>query len=141
MARVRLIVLALAACARAEAVPPPALHAPPGWKELPEIAAAVAGAAKQPGAAVAYGEPAMGCYAFAITVRGGKDTPETLAKELGAVHDVTAGSDSLAAAFDKDGYHGKLRAHVLDGTIDATACYWNDREPDACAKACEVVLK
>ena len=140
MARLRLIAFALAACGRAEAVPPPALHALPGWKELPAVAAAAAGAAKQPGAAVAYGDPAMGCYAFAITVSGGKDTPESLAKELG-VRDVAAGSDSLTAAFDKDGYHGKLRAHVIDKTIDATACYWNDREPDACAKLCEAVLR
>ena len=141
MARFRLIVLALAACGRAEAVPPPALHAPPGWKELPEVAAAAADAAREPGAAVAYGDTAMGCYAFAITVHAGKDTPETLAKELGAVHDVATGSDSVAAAFDKDGYHGKLHARVVDGSIDAVACYWNDREPEACAKACETVLQ
>ncbi len=145
-----MIAVALAACSRAEAVPPAALQPPPGWQALPEIAGAAGDAAKGEGitvdAASAYGDPAMGCYALAITVHGAPGTPEAVVQAitqgLGPVRDVAAGSAAVALAFDKSGYHGKLRAKLGEGGgIEALACFWNDREPEACAKACEAVLK
>ena len=35
---------------------------------------------------------------------------------------------------------GVLRARVVDLGIDADACFWNDREPSACAKSCAGVM-
>jgi hypothetical protein len=135
----------LAACGRAEAVPPPAIQPPPGWQPLADVATAASEAAKADGATVdsaaAWGETAMGCYVVTLAVHGA-GSPEAIGKELAVagVHDVAAGSDSVALAFDKAGYHGKLRAHVGD-SIDVVACYWNDREPEACANACAGMLK
>ena len=159
MARVRLTVVAVAtmialagapACRRAEAVPPPAIQPPAGWQPLAELATAASEAAKGEGividSAAAWGDTAMGCYALAIAVRGGS-SPETLSKELAtgfvgaSVRDAAIASDAVTLAFEKGAYRGKLRAKTSDATIEAVACFWNEREPDACARLCEGMLK
>lgn len=165
MARVRLIALAaraatafaaFAGCARSDAGPPPASAAvspPPGWQALPQIAKLTEAAAKSGDIAVdsaaAWGDTARGCYAFAITVRGGHDQPESLARALAgglvvepraagiAVHDVIADATSAALAFERAPYRGRLVARQNEGgPLAARACFWNDREPEACEAAC-----
>jgi hypothetical protein len=71
--------VALVACSSAGADPgtPVSLGAdaaPAGWKQLPAIATAVDAAARAEGIAVdaadAFGQPALGCYAVRIALRG-----------------------------------------------------------------------
>ena len=135
MAELRLIVLALCAC-RAEAAPAgiavPAggrLAVPPSWHELPELAKAVGGDA-------AWGEPAMGCYAAQIAMKGRAKPPDGF-----AITDVVApdGDGVLAFAFAKDAYHGRVRAKIA-GDTRAMLCFWNEREPAACEAACTQLL-
>jgi hypothetical protein len=71
---------ALVACGHAGAEPPveqpvaSGLKAPAGWESLPEIAKAVAAAAKGPGIAVdgaeAWGDRARGCYGMWLAMHG-----------------------------------------------------------------------
>jgi hypothetical protein len=145
-----MMVVALAACSRAEAVPPPAIQPPAGWQPLAELATAASEAAKGDGvpveAAAAWGDTAMGCYALALTVRG-DSSPAAISKELAAgfvatkIGDVAAGSDSVALTFERGAYRGKLHAQIRDSAIEAVACFWNEREPDACAAACAGMMK
>ena len=139
MARLRLGVIALVAC-RADAAPGSGVHVPATWQALPELAQAVASAGH---------EPAMGCYATWLTLRGAPAAPDAI---LAAVqHDVTGlaltdvvkpeGAGKLTFAFERAPYRGRVRATVApDGGIAALACFWNDREPAACAVACTGVL-
>jgi hypothetical protein len=47
----------------------------------------------------------------------------------------------LSLAFERAPYHGKLRAQLAkDGAITALACFWNDREPAACAAGCTAMI-
>jgi hypothetical protein len=125
-----LAVAAVGACSRAEAVPPPAIQPPTGWLPLADVAHAASEAAKADGVAVdsaaAWGETAMGCYALALAVHGG--STDGLAKDM--------------SALEKPGYHGQVRTRVgAEDAVDVLACFWNDREPDACAKACAGMMK
>ena len=161
------MVVALAACSASDAAPgsaapPPGVNppfalpagtiatVPTGW--LPEPALATTAAAQLPGAtAQAWGEPAMGCYAAALTFSGG-GAPATLGKALlddvrkvVAVREVVepvAGATSgvLAFAFDKTPYRGRVRANLGGGSVSALACFWNDREPAACEAACTAMI-
>jgi hypothetical protein len=151
--------IAVVACGSADASAPQAHAAlvhPDGWRQLPAIAVAVTAAAASHGARVdaveAWGEPAMGCYAVGLELRGGPAGAQALADEvlrgvagLGtlAVSDVVAptGPDGvLAFAFAAAPYHGRLRARLAAGRIAAIACFANQREPAACAAACGRVL-
>jgi hypothetical protein len=152
-----MMALALAACGRAEAVPAPPLQPPAAWQPLPELAAAVADAAKGDGVTVdgsaAWGERAMGCYAAWLQIRGKAAAPDTIAQQVIAglpanttTRDVVqpaAGADRgvLSLAFEHGGYHGKLRAQLAkDGTTSALACFWNEREPAACDAGCTALI-
>ncbi len=156
------LVLVLIACRSSEAGPTSGLTPPPGWSALPSLASAASSAAKASKLGVdgieAWGEPARGCYAAWFSVRGGSGTPDAIATELVKslssepslmgimVRDVVtpaAGQASgvLSLSFERGAYHGKLRANVAtDGVIDALACFWNGREPAACAQACSAMI-
>lgn len=147
MARLRLVVVALAAC-RAEAAPTSGVHVPASWQALPELASAVAGAVK-PEAVEAWGDPAMGCYATWIALHGGAPDPDRLLAELSkdaagiAVTDIVKpeGAGKLSLTFERAPYKGRLRATLAtDGGVAALACFWNAREPIACEQACTGVL-
>ncbi len=157
MAQLRLIaVVALAACAPAAADPPGAasgLHAPAGWRVLPELAAATGGAAKADGVVVegsdAWGEPTRGCFAAWIALRGGEDTLlaiddvlASLAAEKIAARDIVkpAGDGVLALTFARPPYTGKLRAKLDRGHLVALACFANAREPASCEASCATLL-
>ncbi len=164
MARVRLSALALAAtaCGKAEAVPPPPVQPPASWHALAELATAVGDAAKAGGATVdgaaAWGEPAMGCYAAWLALRGAAAAPDAMAQQLLAalpldpqlagiaLHDLVqpaAGADrgTLSFTFERAPYRGRVRAQLAsDGAISALACFWNDREPLACSEGCTKLI-
>ena len=126
-----MIVLALCAC-RAEAAPP-GVVVPAGWRALPELAKAVGGDA-------AWGEPAMGCYAATLSMKG-TATADDVAKAMAITDVVTPDGDGvLAFAFGKGAYHGRVRARIASGTTTAALCFWNEREPAACDAACTQLL-
>ena len=76
MALLRLMLVTLAACGQAGAQPSATsgLKAPVGWIAIPEIATAVAAAAKTEGTTVdgaeAWGDPARGCYGVWLAIHG-----------------------------------------------------------------------
>lgn len=79
-----------AACGQAGADPSvtSGLAAPRGWKTLPEMASAVAAAAKGNGVTVdgaeAWGEPSRGCYAVWLALRGEGASAEQVLAGIGA---------------------------------------------------------
>ena len=129
-------VAALCAC-HADAAPL-GLVVPAGWKELPELADAVTKAAK-PLASAAWGEPAMGCYAAWLKMKGsGGKAMLAEVEKIVTVRDVVMpeGDGVLSFGFDKQPYKGRVRAQIAGGETAALACFWNDREPLACDAAC-----
>lgn len=161
-----LAMLALAACSASDAAPgsgspPPGVNppfAPPraqlatppaGWVPMPQLATAATGAIGG-STADAWGEPAMGCYAAIVTFSA-KGKAGGIAKALRTqvesavkVSDVvepaaTAETGVLAFAFEKAPYRGRARVSI-DAGVTALACFWNDREPDACAAACTALI-
>lgn len=161
MAVVRLGLVALAGCAAA-AQPAPApepvvssgIAVPAGWQALPELATAVGNAARTDGVVVegteAWGEPARGCYAAWIALRGGDtgnllvadDVLASLASERIAVSEVVkpTGDGVMSFGFARLPYAGKLKARLERGRIIALACFANDREPASCTATCETLL-
>ncbi|MCX5745253.1 MAG: hypothetical protein NT062_22480 [Proteobacteria bacterium] len=158
MARLRLAALALAGCASAASQPAPptrtsGLGVPAGWQALPELATAVGTAARADGVVVegseAWGEPARGCYAAWIALRGSDaalgivdDVLAGITREQITVSEVVrpTGDGLLALAFARAPYRGTLRARLEHGRIVALACFANDREPASCAAACSTLL-
>lgn len=161
MAVVRLIaVAALAACRASEAGPTSGLTPPSGWRPLPELATAAGDTAKQAAITVdgieAWGEPARGCYAAWLSVRGDAGAPAGLADSLIAsmtvdvpaltVSDIVkpeakADAGVVSLAFTRPPYRGRVRAQIAKtGAIAALACYWNQREPIACEAACNQLI-
>ena len=158
MADLRMTLLALAACGSPDALPAQperrsSIRPPATWQALPAIAQSARAAARAPGVAVegseAWGEPAMGCYAAWIALRGSTDTAEQLAERirdgLGAAGIVAANDpgDGLAWTVERAPYRGRLRARIGadDGGIEALACVANEREPAACAAACAPLVE
>ena len=124
MAGVRVIALFAIACRASDAQPAgPAI--PPSWHALPEIAAAIGEGAR------AWGEPARGCYAFELAL-GDVDVDDALARVRAAGFTI---DDS--GTFTRGAYHGRARI-APSGVL---ACFWNEREPEACARACAEVVK
>ncbi|MDX2090473.1 MAG: hypothetical protein SFX73_21625 [Kofleriaceae bacterium] len=158
MALLRVMVLSLAACGHAGAEPPveqpvaSGIAAPTGWEALPDVAKAVAAAARGPGVAVdgseAWGERARGCYAMWLAMHGegasataildGIAAEGITTRELVTPQNSTEGVVSFA--FDKGVYKGHLRARIAAGKITALACFANDREPKACEAPCTALL-
>ena len=155
--------LALAACSASDAAPgsggsalPPGVTppfatpvgsiatVPAGWVSLPALALAGRGAIEK-STADAWGEPAMGCYATALTFpeRGPVRALLDDVKKAASVRDVvepSAAGGVLSFAFDKDPYKGRVRANLDGRTVTALACFWNDREPAACEAACTAMI-
>jgi hypothetical protein len=164
MAELRLIVLALAlagtACRASEAGPSSGLTPPAGWQPLPSLATAAGDTAKQAAIALegaeAWGDPARGCYAAWLGLRGNAGAPLAISDALLAsfaidlpgvtVADVVkpvANADAgiVSLTFTRPPYHGRLRAQLAkSGAITALACFWNTREPLACDAACGQLL-
>jgi hypothetical protein len=143
MAERRMILaLALVAC-RADAQPANGPAIPSGWRALPELAATVGSAAGARDRTQAWGEPAMGCYAVSLALAGRASAADDVAAVLRAagfaVTDATTTGDVATLAFARGDYHGRARANVGDGAT-LVACFWNDREPDACARACDAII-
>lgn len=158
-----LVALAMTtSCRASEADTGSGLTPPAGWQAMPSLASAAASAAKRDGITVdrveAWGEPARGCYAAWLSVRGSGGAPDAIARQIVeglsaepalagiVVRDVTepaAGAPSgvLALAFERGSYRGKLHVSVAkDGPLAALACFWNEREPAACEQACTGLL-
>jgi hypothetical protein len=126
---------------------------PAGWKPLPSIATAARAAIKADGVVVdradAAGDPASGCYAIWLDIHSGKAEPSALVDEILAgmtgitVHDVVKpGADGvMSLGFERAPYRGRLRARLGAGTIAATACFANAREPAHCEATCAQVLR
>jgi hypothetical protein len=165
MARVRLIALAscalAGACAQSQAAPQAAatsgIVAPRGWQAAPALATAAGDAAKASAVTVAgaeaWAEPARGCYALWLSLAGSAGAIDAAADELVAalaksgvttrevVKPVAGEHGTLALAFERAPYHGKLRAELASsGAIVALACAWNPREPAACEAACGALV-
>jgi hypothetical protein len=149
MAQLRLMALALAACSASDAAPPPVPAAPiatvpAGWVSLPALELAARGVI-QGSTADAWGEPAMGCYATALTFpeRGPVGALLDDVKKSVTVSDAvvpSAAGGVLSFAFAKGEYKGRVRANLDGKTVSALACFWNEREPGACEAACTAML-
>lgn len=161
MAQLRLIAIALVACRASEAGPTSGLTPPAGWKPLPELATAATEAAKSTSITVeaveAWGEPARGCYAAWMALRGASGSPSAIADPMLAslaaelpgltVSDVVkpdpnnADAGVLSLSFTRPPYRGKLRAPISKtGAIGVLTCFWNGREPVACEAACNQLI-
>jgi hypothetical protein len=168
MADLRLIAVALvAACSDAGAQTPvtSGIKPPAGWTLQPEIAAAAKtalGKATVDGLE-AFGEPAMGCYAVWMSVRGSgkaKDLAEQLVRglvepkpdknekkkppkrtlEIKDVVKPTAEEGIFSLGFESPPYKGRLRARLGKGKITALACFASQREPATCETTCTALL-
>lgn len=151
MADLRLAIGLLAACAQAAGAPSPttAPTPPAGWHALPELAKAVAAAATAPGVVVgaseAWGDPAMGCYATWLALRGSTEgfADQALASLTAgnfAVREVTRPAGALALTFERAPFRGRLRARAEGDQVVALACFANAREPAACDTACTPLI-
>jgi hypothetical protein len=129
---------------------------------MPTLATAASDAAKAGKISVdgveAWGEPARGCYATWIALRGSGGATDAMATELVkslsaepalvgiVIRDVVkpaagAASGVLSLTFERGIYRGKLRATLAnDGKLAALACFWNFREPIACEHACNGLI-
>ena len=156
------MLIALASCAASEAAPSPTasnIAAPKGWIADPALAKAAATAATGDKVSVlgsdAWSDASRGCYAIWLDLSGGAGPVDAAAdgliaamsKELTGVKirdrqtPVPAETGTLAFAFDKPPYHGKLRAELTkNGEIRALACMWNQREPKTCEVGCTAML-
>jgi hypothetical protein len=158
MAKLRLIIVALGnallvACSSAEAQPPDisGLTTPSGWQSLPALATAVSTAAKATGVTItgseAWGEPAIGCYAMWIALRGTGTTVAQVFKGLDAAGIVpkdfikpTTEYGQISLSFERGEHRGRLRVHTGDGRLSAIACFANAREPASCEAGCKSLL-
>jgi hypothetical protein len=116
----------------------------------------------------AWGETARGCYAVWMALRG-PGTAQGIAEQvLGGLTPPATGPDRrddderpppparkldlsdvvkpigaagvLSFSFAAPPYQGRLRARLGGGRVTALACFANQREPIACAAACNGVL-
>jgi len=153
MALLRLMLVALAACGQAGAQPTASsgLTAPAGWIAIPEIATAVATAAKDAGSTIdgseAWGDPARGCYGVWLALHGdGASAEQVLAGITGQTITTTniikpeTADGIVTLSFEKGAHHGRLRARIAAGKITALACFANEREPAACEAPCTTLL-
>ncbi|MEO8845547.1 MAG: hypothetical protein ABI591_16745 [Kofleriaceae bacterium] len=156
------MLIALASCAASEAAPSPAasnITPPKAWTADPALAKTAAAAATGDRISVlgseAWTDGSRGCYAIWLDLSGGAGPIDdaadgliaALTKELTGVkiHDrqmpVVGETGTLAFAFEKAPYHGKLRAELTKtGEIRALACMWNQREPKTCEAGCTTML-
>ncbi|HTJ41331.1 MAG TPA: hypothetical protein VL463_04520 [Kofleriaceae bacterium] len=131
----------LAACRGAAAAPAAAeLGVPASWIELPKVAETMRGAHVT---AAAWGDPSAGCYLVAASARGAKEDAEDARHALASGLGLPVGSP-IDGEIKEAGLRGKVRgwsepAGEDDVVSTAVACVYNDREPAACAAACDAV--
>lgn len=140
------MLVALAACSRAGAAPSP----PAGWREAPELADAARTAAGSAAEVHAWAEPARGCYALALAMRGAAGpvdaARDALVASLARAGVATTSVEKRAPGdvrvrFARLPYHGALHATLAaNGDVAATACAWNEREPAACEAGCTALF-
>jgi hypothetical protein len=157
-------VIALAACdrARAQAGPEGAgaarlagvVTVPADWRAQPAIADEAARAAGADADAAAWGEPGLGCFAVVVSARAAKQRPEDALEELRATLTESLGLDGWTATNPTDvrgrlargGLRGELRGGVVPAPpkgalVTMAACFYNQRDPDACRAQCQAVLE
>jgi hypothetical protein len=156
MADLRLIALAvaLAACGSAGAQPDQAsgITPPVGWQRLEPAETAAKLAAAAPNVTVAgvqaWGEPALGCYALWLSLRGSGGDAESIARDVISglteakftIVDKPVADGLLEVAIERAPYKGQLRARVGDGQLTGLACVANQRDPAACEGGCKAML-
>lgn len=148
------LVLGMAACNSATAQPDRAsgITPPPGWQRLEAAETAARLAATAPDIEVtgvqAWAEPARGCYALWLSLRGSGGDPEAIARDVAVgltaakftVGDKPVVDGLLELAIERAPYRGRLRARLGDGTLAGVACVANQREPAACEAGCKSLL-
>lgn len=151
MAELRLIAMLAAVAmiggsARADA-PRADITPPAGWRALPKVAAAIADGAKADGvtieASLAWGDPARGCFATWLALRGsGAATADQVVASLAGVttHDVATSAGAVTLAFEHAPFRGTLRATFDGDAVRASACFGDGREPLACDAACATMI-
>ncbi len=152
----------LGACRASEAGPTSGLTPPAGWRAAPDIAAAVGEGGRHAGSIVhgaeAWAEPGRGCYATWVSLTSDGGAPNVLADlvvraltsepvlagiTVANVVKPAAGADAgiLSLVFTRPPYQGALRAQIgSGGSYAVLACFWNQREPAACATACNALV-
>lgn len=146
--------LALAGCGSAGAQPDQVsgLTAPAGWQRLEPAETAAKLAAAAPNVTVAgvqaWGEPALGCYALWLSLRGGGGDADSIARDVidglrtakFTVTELPVADGVLELGLDRAPYKGRLRARVGDGQVTGVACVANQRDPAACEAGCVSLL-
>ena len=137
--RVALLIFA-AACRGAAAAPAPTeLGVPASWIELPKVAAAMRA---EKVSAAAWGDPAAGCYLVVASARGAKEDAEDARHALASGLGLPVGNP-VDGEIEEAGLRGKVRGWSEPSGDDvvstAMACVYNDRQPAACAAACDAV--
>jgi hypothetical protein len=125
---------------------------PATWRAVPAIADAMRTASTAPGLTIdtaeAFGDPAAGCFAAHLALHGGDAAADALSRDLLeglaaakiATRDVATPTSALSLTFAAGAFRGKLRAQLGDGSVDALACFANDRDATACELACTPLL-
>jgi hypothetical protein len=150
------LALAAAALGDAHAAPAGARALPAHWHELPAVMHAVTGALAPATVdhIAAWGDPAAGCFAADVVLRGAAGEAAVVRDEMlgslradprlaGLVVHATAarpdgGSD---VTFERAPYQGTLRVTPsTTGEVEVFACVWNQREPVTCTAACAQLL-
>lgn len=154
------LALATAACdgAQAQAAPPTddrlagVVTVPADWRAQPTVARAAAAAAGADAEVAAWGEPGLGCFAIVVATRAPHQHPEDALEELrvaltealgldGWSADATAGRGRIARAPMTGELRGTVAVAAPKGAqVTLAACFYNQRDPDACRAQCAGVL-
>lgn len=147
-------VFALVGCGSAGAQPDrvSGLVAPAGWQRLEPAETAAKLAATAPNVEVdgvqAWAEPALGCYALWLSLRGSGGDAEAIARDVVAgltaakftIDDKPVAEGILELGIERAPYRGRLRARLGEGRLAGVACVANQREPSACEAGCASLL-
>jgi len=147
-------VAAVAGCGSAGAQPDQAsgLTAPAGWLRLEPAETAAKLAAAAPNVTVAgvqaWGEPALGCYALWLSLRGSGGDGESIARDVVeglrtakfTVADQPVADGMLEVGLERAPYKGRMRARVGEGAVTGLACIANQRDPAGCEAGCTALL-
>jgi hypothetical protein len=151
---IAVLALLAASCGSAGAQPDQAsgLTPPASWIRLEPAETAAKLAAAAPDITVtgaqAWGEPALGCYALWMSLRGGGGDAETIAGDVIAglgmarftVTEQPVTDGLLELGLERAPYKGRLRVRVGDGQVAGVACVANQRDPAACEAGCKALL-
>jgi hypothetical protein len=156
-----LVAIALAGCdgARAQGGPPGeklagVVTVPADWRPQPAIAGAAAKAMGSDAEAAAWGEAGLGCFVIVVSARAGRQNPEDALEELRAALVEQLALDGWTArnpgdfrgGIQRAGVQGELRGGVAvappkGAAVTVAACFYNQRDPDACRAQCRGVLE